>query len=83
MPLIKISKPIKIKIAPPKIVAFPAKRVPKDFPRTKPPIQIPNVTTAIIKEQTKAINQLYSEIVQPTERASTINLLKIQTMRRL
>lgn len=59
-----------IKIIPPKIVALPESFVPNFFPRNNPAIQIKKVTKAIIKAQTNAICQPYSEIVQPTESAS-------------
>ena len=55
--LIKISRPIAIRITPPKISALLESLVPKRFPRESPVIQIKKVTTAIITEQTRAISQ--------------------------
>ena len=42
----------------------------KRFPRESPVMQIKNVTMAMIREQTRAISQSYSEMVNPTDRAS-------------
>ena len=42
----------------------------KRFPRESPVMQIKNVTMAMIGEQTRAISQSYSEMVNPTDRAS-------------
>ena len=55
---------------PPKIEAFPAIFVPNFLPIISPEKQMPKVTKAIIKAETKAIKKPYSEIVQPTESAS-------------
>ena len=40
------------------------------FSRESPVMQIKNVTMAMIREQTRAISQSYSEMVNPTDRAS-------------
>ena len=45
----KISIPMKIRIAPPKIPAFPASFVPAFLPMAIPPKQMKNVTTAMIR----------------------------------
>ena len=65
-----ISNPINIRITPPNIFAFPARRVPNFLPSTRPAMQITNVTIAIIRQASNASDRLYSEIVKPTESAS-------------
>ena len=66
----KISRPIAIRMTPPRISALLESLVPKRFPRESPVMQIKNVTMAMIREQTRAISQSYSEMVNPTDRAS-------------
>ena len=53
--LLKISSPIAIRIAPPRIEAFPDRWLPAFFPMAAPPMQIPKVTEAIIREAARAI----------------------------
>ena len=57
-------------MTPPRISALLESLVPKRFPRESPVMQIKNVTMAMIREQTRAISQSYSEMVNPTDRAS-------------
>ena len=66
----KISRPIKISIAPPKIEALEENFVPKCLPNSTPKKQHIKVTKAITETQTKACKKIYSAIVKPTERAS-------------
>ena len=53
-PLINISTPIRIKITPPRIDAFPARRVPMARPMASPARQMAKVTAAMISAQTSA-----------------------------
>ena len=69
-PVIKISRPMKIRIAPPKIPALPASFVPAFLPIRIPAKQIKKVTTPIRMHERSASGRLYSAIVKPTERAS-------------
>ena len=66
----KISSPMKIKMAPPKMEALPARRVPKVRPITSPAVQITKVTAAITAAQATAIQGPYSAMVKPTDSAS-------------
>ena len=70
MPVTKISMPIIIRIIPPSMLAFEAKRVPKRFPIYIPGRQTEKVTTAIIIAQTRAFCHSYSAMVNPTLNAS-------------
>ena len=69
-PVTKISKPMKIKMQPPNIVAFSASFSPNLIPIRKPTKQITRVTIAIKTHATNAIKTLYEAIVKPTDKAS-------------
>ena len=70
MLLMKISRPIAIKITPPRISALLESFVPNRLPRERPDMEMKNVTVAMIREQTRAISQSYSAMVKPTDKAS-------------
>ena len=53
-PIKQILSPIRIRITPPRICAFPASFTPNFFPIFTPAIQITNVTIAMIKEEINA-----------------------------
>ena len=59
-----------IRIIPPRICALLDNFVPNFFPIINPPMQIKKVTIAMIREATRAMIQLYSAIVKPTDNAS-------------
>ena len=69
-PVIKISRPISMSIAPPKIPALPASLVPAVFPMRIPAKHMKKVSTPRRRQAINASNTLYSEIVKPTESAS-------------
>ena len=56
--LMKISRPMAIRITPPRTEAFPASLVPNLRPMNRPAMQITKVTTAMMSAQTTAIRAL-------------------------
>ena len=54
IPFTKISTPIQTRITPPTIAALPPSALPARLPISRPPMQMMNVTKAIISEQTAA-----------------------------
>ena len=71
-PVMKISSPMPMRMTPPRILALPESCVPNFLPMRKPAMQIKKVTTAMMMAAVSAINQPYSEMVKPTERASML-----------
>ena len=51
---------------------MPESLVPNFLPMDRPASQMKNVTTAMMREQTRAISQPYSEMVKPTDSASML-----------
>lgn len=67
---IKISKPIKIRIEPPKMLALLANFNPNFLPSINPNMQIKKVTMPMIIDSIRAKGNAKLAIVKPTDRAS-------------
>ena len=67
---IKISRPIKIRIEPPKMLALLANFNPNFLPSINPNMQIKKVTMPMIIDSIRAKGNAKLAIVKPTDRAS-------------
>ena len=61
-----------MRMTPPRTEALPESLVPNFLPMESPAAQMKKVTNAMMREQTSAMNQPYSEMVKPTDRASML-----------
>ena len=67
---IKISKPIKIRIEPPRMLALLANFNPNFLPSFSPNMQIKKVTMPMVKDSIRAKGNVKLAIVKPTDSAS-------------